>query len=198
MVKTVSEFISFTLLIDNKLINLYFGPYKLYWSKPSHKHQRVWKTKTKVQHWHHSSMTWLSSDCCWETPTLIFGKVREGSFWSADGALTKLMPCSNSLAASISSFSFLPFILLEIWQNVSKEQKENTLKTFFDIYTSGLKELPILVVSLLPADSDLIDLWNGLEDTLSKIPVISLWPVSLSLKLKGWILKQRIIVMRPL
>ena len=41
------------------------------------------------------------------------------------------------------------------------------------------------MVSLLPADSDLINLRDGLEDILSKVPVISLRPVSLSLKLKG-------------
>lgn len=46
------------------------------------------------------------------------------------------------------------------------------------------------MVSFLPGDSDLINLWNSLKDILSNIPVISFRPVSLSLKLKGRVLKQ--------
>lgn len=48
------------------------------------------------------------------------------------------------------------------------------------------------MVFLLPGDSDFINLWDGLEDILSKIPVISLRSVSLSLKLKGRVLKQHV------
>jgi hypothetical protein len=47
-------------------------------------------------------------------------------------------------------------------------------------------------MTLFPADSDLINLWNGLQDIFSKIPVISLGPVALSLKLECWILNQHI------
>jgi len=82
---------------------------------------------------------WFSSDCCWETFTLIFGKVREGSCWSTEGAFTKLMPCSNSLTASFMSFSFLPFILFKFLHNMSKRPNKILCK-HFQYKQIGIKE----------------------------------------------------------
>jgi len=50
---------------------------------------------------------------------------------------------------------------------------------------------PLLYVVCCPVRSDLINFLNGLQSILSKIPVISLRPISLSLKLEGRILFKR-------
>ena len=47
------------------------------------------------------------------------------------------------------------------------------------------KEKPEHMVSGLSINSDFINLLNSLQSILSNIPIISLWPISLSLKLKG-------------
>jgi hypothetical protein len=112
-----------------------------------------------------------------------------------------LMSLSTSFFASFSAFALLPFILLKFLQKCQKQDKQKNLEIaklskrhIYTIQVVGVKEWPVLMVSLLPTDSDLINLRNCLEYILSKIPVVSLRPVSLSLKLKGWILKQDIII----
>lgn len=103
------------------------------------------------------------------------------------------MPCSNSFTASLSSLALLPFILLFKVFSTKRKQRESKRKdmlNYFDINHKGTKQGPVLVVFLLPANSDLVNLWNGLQDILSKIPVISFRPVSLSLKLEGRILRR--------
>lgn len=47
------------------------------------------------------------------------------------------------------------------------------------------RKVPLLMVLGLPVNSNLIDLLNGLQCVFCKIPVISLGPISLSLKLKS-------------
>lgn len=135
-------------------------------------------------------MRGFSSDFCCETLTMVLGKVRDGSCCNAEGALTKLMLCSNSFFASLCPFASFSFILLKFLQKCQQQSKRKHLAIakHSNIYlynTVRSQEVPILMVSLLPTDSDLINLRNGLEYIISKIPVVSLGPVSFPLKLEG-------------
>jgi hypothetical protein len=105
------------------------------------------------------------------------------------------------LLCFLQRFRLVAFHPIEVFTKMSETRQTKKpwnckafQKTYIYTIQVGVKEWPVLMVSLLPTDSDLINLRNCLEYILSKIPVVSLRPVSLSLKLKGWILKQDIII----
>lgn len=142
----------------------------------------------------------FSSDCCWETLTLIFGEVRDPSFRRDEGALTMWMLCSSSFVASFCTLALFPFILSifscrylsrDVVKKLTQKKETNLWCTFKEKWQDKGRKPPSMVPGL-PFTSDFDNLLDGLQSVLSEIPIVSLWPISFPLKLKSWILPSRI------
>jgi len=111
-------------------------------------------------------------------------------------ALLQLLLC---LPLHFLLVSFHPIEVFTKCQQQTKRKHVEITKLYKrHVYTIqvGVKQEPLLMESPLPCVSDFNNHRNRLEYILSKNPVISLRPVSLSLTLKGGILKQDIVVQK--